>query len=48
MQELICGEPPDFQRLLEFLREIEREINGLVGGWVKPASPIQAGCPTIH
>jgi hypothetical protein len=28
MQEMIFGEPPSFERLLEALREIEREING--------------------
>ncbi len=28
MQEMIFGEPPAFERLLEVLREIEREING--------------------
>ena len=28
MQEMIFGEPPTFERLLDVLREIEREING--------------------
>jgi hypothetical protein len=28
MQEMIFGEPPDFERLLEVLREIERDVNG--------------------
>jgi Nucleotidyl transferase AbiEii toxin, Type IV TA system len=28
MQEMIFGEPPAFERLLEVLREIEQEING--------------------
>jgi hypothetical protein len=28
MREMIFGEPPAFERLLEVLREIEREING--------------------
>jgi hypothetical protein len=28
MQEMIFGEPPAFDRLLDFLREIERELNG--------------------
>ncbi len=28
MQEMIFGEPPEFKRLLEVLREIEGEING--------------------
>ncbi|HUG70681.1 MAG TPA: hypothetical protein VMM76_23230 [Pirellulaceae bacterium] len=32
MQEMIFGEPPAFERLLEVLRRIEAEINGLVGG----------------
>jgi hypothetical protein len=26
------GEPPTFERTLELLRQIEAEINGLVGG----------------
>ncbi len=28
MQEMLFGEPPAFEYLLEVLREIEREING--------------------
>jgi hypothetical protein len=28
MQEMIFGEPPAFERLLEVLREIERQVNG--------------------
>jgi hypothetical protein len=32
MHEMIFGELPDFERLLEVLRKIEREINALVGG----------------
>ena len=28
MQEMIFGEPPSFERLLEVLREIERHVNG--------------------
>jgi hypothetical protein len=32
MQEMIFGEPPAFERLLEVLREIERAINIPDGG----------------
>ena len=32
MQEMIFGEPPAFERLLEVLRRIEAEINGIAGG----------------
>jgi hypothetical protein len=28
MREMIFGEPPTFERLLDVLREIERHING--------------------
>jgi hypothetical protein len=28
MQEMIFGEPPTFNRLLDVLREIERNVNG--------------------
>ena len=28
MQEMIFGEPPAFEHLLEVLREIERQVNG--------------------
>jgi len=32
MQEMTFGEPPTFERLLEVLRQIEAEINGLFNG----------------
>ena len=32
MQEMMFGEPPTFERMLELLRQIEAEINGLAGG----------------
>lgn len=28
MREMIFGEPPAFEHLLEVLREIERDVNG--------------------
>jgi hypothetical protein len=28
MQEMIFGEPPSFEHLVEVLREIERQVNG--------------------
>ncbi len=33
MQEMIFGEPPAFERLLEVLREIEQAINIQEGNW---------------
>ncbi|WP_083670646.1 nucleotidyl transferase AbiEii/AbiGii toxin family protein [Singulisphaera sp. GP187] len=32
MQEMIFGEPPAFELLLEILRKIERAINGVISG----------------
>ncbi len=31
MQEMIFGEPPEFERLIEVLRRIEAEINEAIG-----------------